>query len=158
MKAFLFPLAVLASSAAAQTTSECGAAYIVDACLASEHAKLDACGNQDYDCKCNNWINILTCFNNCPNDTRKHESDGQRQIFCDYASRFASTSTQAVAPTQTSAPAQTTENAEAAEPTDAESSATTSSTAPASTNNAADLVLNAGGMLAAVAGVVAAVL
>ncbi|KAL1835689.1 hypothetical protein VTJ49DRAFT_6208 [Mycothermus thermophilus] len=158
MKAFLFPLAVLASSAAAQTTSECGAAYIVDACLTSEKAKLNACGDQDYVCRCDNWINVLTCYNNCPNDPRKHADDGQRQIFCDYASRLVSTTTQAAAPTQTSTPAQTTENAEAADPTDTDSPATSTSDAPTSTNHAADLVLNAGGMLAAVAGVVAAVL
>ena len=60
MKAFLFPLAVLASSAMAQTTSTCGADYIVDACLESENAKLGNCKDGDYECKCTQWQNIIT--------------------------------------------------------------------------------------------------
>lgn len=102
MKAFLFPLAVLASSAMAQTTSTCGADYIVDACLESENTKLGNCKDTDYECKCTQWINIMTyghplspwashfcpvwcalantcssehsCYNNCPNDPRQCES------------------------------------------------------------------------------------
>jgi hypothetical protein len=60
MKAFLFPLAVLASSAMAQTTSVCGANYIVEACLGSEKAKLAACTTGDYECQCNGWKNVIT--------------------------------------------------------------------------------------------------
>lgn len=61
MKSFLFPLAILASSGAmAQTTSACGADYIVEACLSSEKAKLEACKGTDYECQCAQWQNIIT--------------------------------------------------------------------------------------------------
>ena len=60
MKSFLFPLAVLASSAVAQTTSVCLADYIVKACLSSEKAKLTSCVSTDYDCQCQQWKNIIT--------------------------------------------------------------------------------------------------
>ena len=60
MKSFLFPLAVLASSAAAQTTAACAANYIVEACLTSENAKLAACKDSDWGCKCAQWESILT--------------------------------------------------------------------------------------------------
>ncbi len=60
MKSFLFPLAVLASSAVAQTTSACAADYIVQACLSSEKAKLTSCQSTDYECQCNQWKNIIT--------------------------------------------------------------------------------------------------
>jgi hypothetical protein len=60
MKAFLFPLAVLASSAMAQTTSACGADYIVDQCLEFETNKLNDCANDDYPCRCSQWQNIKT--------------------------------------------------------------------------------------------------
>jgi hypothetical protein len=60
MKAFLFPLAVMASSVMAQTTTACGADYIVSSCLSSETLKLNACGAKDYGCRCDGWKNILT--------------------------------------------------------------------------------------------------
>lgn len=61
MKAFLFPLAVLASSVAAQTTTTaCAADYIVEACLSSEKAKLASCQNTDYVCQCAVWQSIIT--------------------------------------------------------------------------------------------------
>jgi len=59
MKAVLFPLAVMASSVMAQTTT-CGADYIVESCLTSETSKLNNCGTEDYDCRCAQWKNIMT--------------------------------------------------------------------------------------------------
>jgi hypothetical protein len=54
----MLPLALLAGTAVA--ASECGADYIVEACLSSEKAKLAACKHDDYVCKCENWKNIVT--------------------------------------------------------------------------------------------------
>ncbi len=59
MKSFLFPLTVLASCAVAQTTSACGADYIVETCLSSEKAKLAACDGKDYGCQCQQWKNVI---------------------------------------------------------------------------------------------------
>ncbi|KAK4240209.1 hypothetical protein C8A03DRAFT_31684 [Achaetomium macrosporum] len=159
MKAFLFPLAVLASSAVAQTTTACAADYIVESCLSTEKAKLENCALDDYTCRCAEWNAILTCYNNCPNDPRLHEDAGQRDIFCGYASQFATTSTRATAQTSSAASAQTTGANQDANPSSSSSStATTTAGGATNTNSAADLVLNAGGVLAAVAGVVAVVL
>lgn len=61
MKAVLFPLAVLASvAAAASGSSDCAADYIVESCLDSENSQLAGCGNEQYDCKCNAYKNIVT--------------------------------------------------------------------------------------------------
>lgn len=60
MKAILLPLALFASAAVAQTSSACGADYIVEACLGSETAKLAACADADYECKCAAHTDILT--------------------------------------------------------------------------------------------------
>ncbi|KAK3305369.1 uncharacterized protein B0T15DRAFT_194905 [Chaetomium strumarium] len=159
MKAFLVPLAILASSAVAQTTA-CAADYIVESCLSTEKAKLESCGHEDYTCRCAGWNAILTCYNNCPNDPRLHDDAGQREIFCGYASQFATTSTKATAKPSTAAAAQTTGADQGASSSSSGSSSTATTTAAGSTstNSAADLALNAGGILAAVAGVVAAVL
>lgn len=59
MKSFLFPLAVLTSSAMAQTASVCGADYIVESCLGSQKAALNICQATDYACHCNGWTNLI---------------------------------------------------------------------------------------------------
>ncbi|KAK4447913.1 hypothetical protein QBC34DRAFT_381752 [Podospora aff. communis PSN243] len=162
MKAALVSLAFFASAAVAQTTA-CAADYIVEACLGTENGKLASCAQTDYVCRCNAFGNILTCFNNCPNDVRRFDYQGQQQIFCGYASQYPSTTTKAVAATGTAATVPTDKADEAASSAAgsgkaASGSATTSAPNTVNTNSAADLALNAGGILAAVAGVVAAVL
>ncbi|KXX77870.1 hypothetical protein MMYC01_205792 [Madurella mycetomatis] len=162
MKSFLIPMALMASVALAQSTSECAASNIVEACLEGERAKLASCVSTDYQCQCTQWQNIILCFQNCPNDTRQQESAGQRDIFCDYASRFNTQTAAAVATQSTSTPAQTTSDADSnnADPTpsDSENASSTTNSPASDTNSAADLAMNAGGLLAAVAGVVAVVL
>ena len=76
MKTVLFALTAFAAAAIAadSSSSECAADYIVEACLGSETAKLSTCGTNDWDCQCNGHINVITCFNNCPNDPRLRES------------------------------------------------------------------------------------
>jgi hypothetical protein len=59
MKSFLFPLAILVSSVMAQTTSACGADYIVESCLASQRMALNVCNTTDYACHCNGWTNLI---------------------------------------------------------------------------------------------------
>ncbi|KAH8902378.1 hypothetical protein BR93DRAFT_264420 [Coniochaeta sp. PMI_546] len=85
MKAVLFPLAFLAAAVSAQSTA-CAADYIVEACLGTTNGQLAACSNNDYGCQCTAYTNILTCFNNCPNDTRISTYQSQKQIFCAMAS------------------------------------------------------------------------
>lgn len=69
MKSALLALTAFAAAAIA-ADSECAADYIVEACLGSETAKLATCGTNDWMCKCYAHENIITCFNNCPNDDR----------------------------------------------------------------------------------------
>ncbi|KAH8887718.1 hypothetical protein GQ53DRAFT_768051 [Thozetella sp. PMI_491] len=161
MKTFL-PIALLATAIAAQTTatggdSSCAANYIVETCLGMENGVLAACGTTDYECQCNAYGALVTCFNNCPDDKRVDTYKGQQTIFCQYASQFPSSTTKANTPAATGSTAETT----SASPTTSGSSTGTASNSAAAatkTNGASDLVLNAGGILAAVAGVVVAVL
>ena len=71
MKVFLFSLAVMASSVMAQSTA-CGADYIVETCLSSETLKLNACGSEDYGCRCAQWKNILTYGASIPFSSHPH--------------------------------------------------------------------------------------
>jgi len=69
MKAVLFPIALLASVAAAQTTtagaatgtgSACAAETIVETCLDTENTQFNTCGTNDWDCKCAAYNAIVT--------------------------------------------------------------------------------------------------
>lgn len=162
MKAVLLPLAFLLAAVSAQTTA-CAADYIVEACLGNMQGQLAACGSTDYECQCQQYTNMLTCFNNCPNDPRAHDYAGQKQIFCGYASQFPNKTTSkpvsgATASTSAATAAATTTGASATVSASDTSTATGSAASSSKTNSAADLALNAGGVLAAVAGVVVAVL
>jgi hypothetical protein len=41
---------------------------ILDACLTSTKAILASCAANDYGCLCDQYTNVLTCYNNCPDD------------------------------------------------------------------------------------------
>ncbi|KAL2149165.1 hypothetical protein VTH82DRAFT_8513 [Thermothelomyces myriococcoides] len=156
MKTFVLPLAILASSAAAQTTSACAADYVVESCLSTQRAKLDNCDNEEWNCLCSSWQEILGCYINCPDDERQKEDAGQRDIFCGYASQFSSSTTAPSVTSTTSTPADVTD---APTSTESESStAASTATTSSSPDAAGNLALNTGGLLAAVAGVAAVVL
>lgn len=70
MKATIFSLAALlapavvlaqdATTAAASSSSTCGADYIVESCLTSTTATQQDCGQQDYSCQCAAYEAIAT--------------------------------------------------------------------------------------------------
>ncbi|OIW29165.1 hypothetical protein CONLIGDRAFT_409077 [Coniochaeta ligniaria NRRL 30616] len=159
MKAVLFHLAFLAAAVSAQSTA-CAADYIVEACLGTANGQLADCNNNDYGCQCAAYTNMLTCFNNCPNDTRIPTYQAQKTTYCGLASQYSSSTSSAFsAPeTTTTSAATTTTDATATDATSTSTTSTGSAASASKTNSAADLALNAGGILAAVAGVVAAVL
>src|ERR1700728_4526732 len=41
---------------------------VLDACIATEQAQINGCSPSDYSCLCQQYGNLLTCYNNCPND------------------------------------------------------------------------------------------
>ncbi|KAK8204203.1 hypothetical protein BKA81DRAFT_91805 [Phyllosticta paracitricarpa] len=60
----------------------CAAQTILDTCLTSEKAKADACGGNDWLCLCDTYQSILTCYNNCPNDSARSAVNNQVTQFC----------------------------------------------------------------------------
>ncbi|KAI1203297.1 hypothetical protein F5X97DRAFT_128185 [Nemania serpens] len=161
MKTTLIPLFVLASYVSAETT--CPALSILDACLDTTQGYISLCGLQDFSCLCDKYTAIMTCFGNCPNDERQYSLDSTRQLYCANAIAFASKTTTASTPTKTSEtqPSQTSD----VTPADSSSSATTtygaggSGNTPSPTPNAGAVDGQRGaGLLAAIAGVVAAAL
>ena len=102
---------------------------------------------------------ITSCYNNCPNDPRASTAQGQVTQFCALASQYASTNTASAtgsaAKTSSTATATSTDDSSA---TSIAARPSSSGDSSSSANSAADLVMGAGGLLAAVAGVMGALL
>ncbi|KAK2004152.1 hypothetical protein LX36DRAFT_477262 [Colletotrichum falcatum] len=163
---FFYPLALALAAVAAAQDDKCDAAPIVEACLTSENAKVDACNATDYDCKCAGYQAVATCYNNCPNDSRAAPAQSQVTIFCQQASLYGSAAMRskteaAAAATATGSGVASVSASATPTSTAADDAATTSSSATASSTpnmGVGQLARNTGGVLLAVAGVVAAVL
>ncbi|KAI8672568.1 hypothetical protein LRP88_02921 [Fusarium phalaenopsidis] len=150
---------VAETAAAPSASSECEAEYIVKRCLETENAKAEDCKGDDWDCLCAAYEAIATCFNNCPDDTRASSAQSQVQIYCQQASLYGTrTKTTKTATAETESTGTADATATGADASEETASSTSSSSSPDSTNNAADLARNTGGVLLAVAGVVAAML
>ncbi|KAF3809251.1 hypothetical protein GCG54_00011447 [Colletotrichum gloeosporioides] len=157
---FFLPITLLIAAVAAQDT-KCAAEPIVETCLSSETAKVEACSATDYDCQCAAYQAVATCYNNCPNDARASSAQNQVTIFCQQASLYGSAAQRKTASVASgSATAAVASNSATATPTTGSSASATASVSATSTPNlgVGQLARNTGGVLLAVAGVVAAVL
>ncbi|KAK1543341.1 hypothetical protein CPAR01_03974 [Colletotrichum paranaense] len=167
---FFYPLALALAAVVAAADDDCDAAPIVEACLTSENAKVKDCNATDYDCLCAAYQAVATCYNNCPKDSRAAPAQGQVTIYCQQASLYGSAAmrkTQSVVSATGSASAAVASNsasATAAATGTSASGSSASATASASSSSSSanigvgQLARNTGGVLLAVAGVVAAVL
>ncbi|KAJ0107373.1 hypothetical protein J7T55_009337 [Diaporthe amygdali] len=163
--AFLAPVAIMAQTAtttASSASSTCDADYIVEDCLQSTTARQQDCDSQDYTCQCAAYQAIATCYNNCPNDARASTAQGQVTQFCALASQYASTNsvkaTGSAAASSGSASATATATDDSSSSSSTSTASSSSSSSSSSANSAADLAISAGGLLAAVAGVMGALL
>ncbi|POS77526.1 hypothetical protein DHEL01_v204077 [Diaporthe helianthi] len=166
--AFLAPAAIMAQTPTTPATgasSTCEADYIVEDCLNSTKARQAECAPNDYTCQCRAYEAIATCYNNCPNDNRAPAAQGQVTQFCALASQYASTNTPSAtgsaASTSSTGSASATSTDSDSEPSStatSSSASSSSSSESSSANSAADLAISAGGLLAAVAGVMGALL
>ncbi|KAH7011767.1 hypothetical protein EDB80DRAFT_712704 [Ilyonectria destructans] len=165
---FFLPLALLAavgvsaattvSTAASASSTACDADYIVTQCLETEEQKPALCGSTDYGCLCAAYQSIATCYNNCPNDPRGASAQNQVTVNCANASIYSTTSKKSTKTAAAASEASTTAAAADASATESSATAIQSSSPSATGNAAADLARNTGGLLLAVAGVVAALL
>ncbi|GAB0136506.1 hypothetical protein EsDP_00004806 [Epichloe bromicola] len=176
MKSF-FPIALIAGVSAQSLTSaqtsavptasvvvqippggdqDCLANYIVKQCLQTESDKLAACSTTDYQCICYASQAIATCYNNCPNDSRGPQATQSMNAACAVAAQHSSTSSKPL--TTATATTSSSSSSDSPNPTDVFPSYTFSAGSATKTSGAESLVGNAAGLLAAMAGVVAAAL
>ncbi|KAF2759834.1 hypothetical protein EJ05DRAFT_474889 [Pseudovirgaria hyperparasitica] len=99
MRTQFFVAALVASAASfvAAQDANCEAENIVEACLPSVQIRIDACDSQDWRCQCDTYQQLLTCYDNCPNDARKPSVQNQVTQFCAAASAYQPSSTVAPA-------------------------------------------------------------
>ncbi|POS87668.1 hypothetical protein EPUL_001806 [Erysiphe pulchra] len=71
----------------------CAAQAVLDTCISSTTAIATSCALTDYACLCQKNSDILTCFNNCPNDPRLAGVRSTQASYCANASAYPSSTT-----------------------------------------------------------------
>jgi hypothetical protein len=64
---------------------------VLDACIATEQAQINGCSFNDYSCLCQQYGNLLTCYNNCPNDPGVFTVQQQKTQQCEAAHAYGTT-------------------------------------------------------------------
>ncbi|GAB7330294.1 hypothetical protein MBLNU13_g01939t1 [Cladosporium sp. NU13] len=160
------------SSASADSQSGCGTAIdaIITNCLASTGTRVSDCSDSDWKCLCDNQRAVLTCYDNCPSDPNRFGAEQTSVSWCNAAKAYSSSSSSSNATVSTSSSASSSTGSSTATATDAESTetgssstASRSSSASAASSSATDsaagnIALPAGGMIAAVFGIAAAMI
>lgn len=96
MRSFaVLALAALTSLVTAQTATSplnsaatgCAAQNIVDTCVSGYQERIKACEakSNDWVCLCDVYTDVLTCYNNCPDNNEKSPVQNQVTSFCQAA-------------------------------------------------------------------------
>lgn len=105
----------------------CAAQAVLDTCISSTTAIATSCSLTDYACLCQKNSDILTCFNNCPNDPRLAGVRSTQSAYCANASAYPSST--AIVPTNTAS------SSSANSPTSLSSSTSTSTSTSANSSS-----------------------
>jgi hypothetical protein len=125
---------------------------VLDACIATEQAQINGCANNDYSCLCQQYGNLLTCYNNCPNDPNVYSVQQQKTQQCSAAQAYGTTTLMVAKSTATSAATSLVDSSAVASATSTETA--TGSAASSTSSKAAAGALRvetAGSLLAVVA-------
>jgi len=90
-------VATVATAAQPTSSSTCQAQNIVDACIADTQPQINACAGNDWICLCQQYQNLLTCYNNCPDLPERATVQNQVTSFCTAAAPLLSSSAAAAA-------------------------------------------------------------
>ncbi|ETN46333.1 uncharacterized protein HMPREF1541_00517 [Cyphellophora europaea CBS 101466] len=102
------------SSTPTGSSSSCDAQNILDACKATIQGQINTCKANDYSCLCENYGNLLTCYNNCPNDIGVGTVQQQRDQNCNAASVYGTTTSYGTASSTASSASATGSDSETA--------------------------------------------
>jgi hypothetical protein len=128
---------------------------VLDACIATEQAQINGCSFTDYSCLCQQYGNLLTCYNNCPNDPGVFTVQQQKTQQCEAAQAYGTTTLMVAKSTSSSNSAASSTAVESSVASGFAGSGTATGTAASSTSSTAAAgalrVETAGGLLAVVA-------
>lgn len=131
---------------------------MLDACIATEQAQINGCSFSDYSCLCQQYGNLLTCYNNCPNDPGVFTVQQEKTQQCEAAQAYGTTTLMVAKSTSSSdsaASSTAVESSVASGFAGGSGSSTATGTAASSTSSTAAAgalrVETAGGLLAVVA-------
>lgn len=156
---------VVAQTSSVGTTSACAAQPVLEACLASTQAIAAGCSSTDYQCLCQKTNDVLTCFQQCPNDPRQSSILSNKETYCADASIYSSAApTSAISrpvssdvsaattlATTTGGSAQTTTDPGAVK-TASNTASSAAATATGKNGASRDIMIGAGGMMVGLAG------
>jgi len=80
----------------------CDAQAVLDACKATEQAQINGCAPNDYSCLCQQYGNLLTCYNNCPADPGLFGVQQEQTQNCNAAKAYGTTTLMVATYTPTS--------------------------------------------------------
>lgn len=104
MRAFAIVIALVGASAVQAATSSCQAQNILDTCLAEYKTRLQSCEANDWSCMCQESTNIITCYNNCPNDAGMSPAQSTKESYCNALKLSTPTTTSSVTPSTSPIP------------------------------------------------------
>ncbi|KAK5100493.1 hypothetical protein LTS08_005244 [Lithohypha guttulata] len=159
-------IASVATLAVAQSSTACPGQNILDACKATIQAQVNNCAYTDYSCLCTAYTNMVGCYasSGCSNDLTVGTAQQQKELNCNNASVYGSTT---ILGTATATSAATTASSASSRATSAASgfasgtssaSSSSASASQSSSSNGAGSVGAAGSLLAIVAAGIAALL
>ncbi|KAJ2903555.1 GPI anchored serine-threonine rich protein [Zalerion maritima] len=152
---FFAPALLFAASVFA-ADDECDGQAVLDLCLQTTTAAKEQCVSTDYNCMCEKTRSVYACFASagCPDDSQASSIYSEMQGYCAYVT----TTAVSAAVSTTSSATGTDSTATATEEGDSSATTASSGSSDDDTNSGAYLAMNAGGMMVAIAGAMAAVL
>ncbi|RPA88257.1 hypothetical protein BJ508DRAFT_356990 [Ascobolus immersus RN42] len=111
---------LLAASSIAAAQKTCAAKPILERCLETTKPQIANCDVQDWECLCARQTDVLTCFNNCPQDEGIHAQQATVTAICNAAKQVAdsnSRASEAEESTKTTAVASSTKITDSPSPT-----------------------------------------
>ncbi|GAB7356893.1 hypothetical protein MBLNU459_g7755t1, partial [Dothideomycetes sp. NU459] len=73
------------TSSAAASGYSCAAQTVLDACVSQLQPYTTECTGNDWNCLCNSWTNLQTCYNNCPGDPKAYSVGQSKSTYCQAA-------------------------------------------------------------------------
>lgn len=96
-------IASAAAAPAPATSTKCAAQAILDKCIADMTKISEGCDPVNYKCLCQTNKDILTCYNNCPNDPQRDIQGSKVTAWCVAAGGDATSTPVATTTTQAAA-------------------------------------------------------